>query len=164
VRGIPFHRSLVTATRGFTLVELVTTITLLGILAAVAVPRFMDSDDTFAQRGYADEIASALRHARAIAVATQCEVQVVVNAANYIVRQRDTLADCNNAGSPWNTPVRREDGSSADGSASSGVYVAAPTQIVFEDNGTIAVPPAVISIGPFSVSIDPQSGIVTVST
>jgi MSHA pilin protein MshC len=148
--------------RGFTLVELVTTIVIIGILSAIAVPRFFDTD-TFAQRGYADEIASALRYARTIAVASQCPVRIQVNAGNYFVDLRANVASCTNAASPWSTPLNGNDGPVL-GTAPADVYVAAPVVIIFNANGQVDGAPPVISIGPFTITTDQISGRVEVTT
>ena len=55
-------------TAGFTLVELVMTMIVVGILAAMAVPRFFDSN-IFQSRGFADQVQAALRYAQKTAIA-----------------------------------------------------------------------------------------------
>jgi MSHA pilin protein MshC len=61
--------------RAFTLVELVTVMILIGILAVVAMPRFADQN-AFAAAGFADELTAALKHARKSAVAMRRNVCV----------------------------------------------------------------------------------------
>lgn len=75
--------------QGFTLVELVLTLIIMGVLYAVATPRFFDSQ-SFADRGFSDQLHSALRYARKLAVATGCEVQVTITAGQYTLNQRAT--------------------------------------------------------------------------
>ncbi|MBI5331597.1 MAG: GspH/FimT family pseudopilin [Betaproteobacteria bacterium] len=67
-------------TAGFTLVELVAIISILGILMAVAAPRFF-SANTFAGRGFRDDAASFLRYAQKRAISRRGDVAVVVEAS-----------------------------------------------------------------------------------
>ena len=64
-------------TRGFSLIELVTVIMVVGVLAAVAVPRFVGTD-TFASRGFSDEAIGIVRYAQKTAIAWRSDVYVCV--------------------------------------------------------------------------------------
>jgi MSHA pilin protein MshC len=65
------------AALGFTLAELVTVIAVVGILAAIAVPRFVGTD-TFASRVFSDEAIGIVRYARKTAIAWRQQVFVCV--------------------------------------------------------------------------------------
>ncbi len=68
--------------RGITLVELVVTLSILGILAAVAMPRFFTTS-RFAEMGHADAVLSALRYAQRAAVTSGCDTRVRVGADGF---------------------------------------------------------------------------------
>lgn len=65
--------------QGFTMIELVTVMMLIGILAVVAIPRF--SDTTFRDRGFHDAVVAAIAHGRRVAVASRRFVCVGVDGA-----------------------------------------------------------------------------------
>jgi MSHA pilin protein MshC len=145
---------------GFTVIELIACVVIMGILAAITAPRFVNMQ-TFTQRGYADDIASSLRYARRIAVASGCKVRVTIDAAGYSAWQQATLATCNGAGS-WTTPVLRPDGTRLDGATPNDVTIASATAIEFGSRGAATTGSATITVGTRTVSIDGATGRVSV--
>ncbi len=63
--------------RGFTLVELITIIVILGIIAVTALPRFSGRSG-FDSRAFSDQVKAALRLAQKLAIAQHRNVCVVV--------------------------------------------------------------------------------------
>ncbi|MFA6921983.1 MAG: prepilin-type N-terminal cleavage/methylation domain-containing protein [Gallionella sp.] len=64
---------------GFTLIELVMTLVIIGILAAVAAPKFF-SNSVFQSRGFADELSATLRYAQKLAMVQNRFVCVGIDA------------------------------------------------------------------------------------
>lgn len=73
-RNSNFHQA------AFTLVELIAVLTIVGILAVVAIPRFVDNAQ-FQERGTADQIRAALRYGQKIAIAQHRNVNVNISLA-----------------------------------------------------------------------------------
>ncbi len=75
------------AQTGFTLVELVTVILILGLLAVTIVPRFLDSTN-FDTRTVEDQLISALRQAQQLAMVKPltANVQLQTDSANNRIR------------------------------------------------------------------------------
>src|ERR1035438_5724399 len=71
---------------GYTLVELVIVISITAVLAASLGPRFF-SQSVFSQRGYADELASALRFTQKAAVISGCPAELTVTSTAYVANQ-----------------------------------------------------------------------------
>ncbi|MDP2758925.1 MAG: prepilin-type N-terminal cleavage/methylation domain-containing protein, partial [Sideroxyarcus sp.] len=63
--------------RGFTLVELITVMVIVGILAVAVLPRFFTVSD-FEDRGSADQVKSLLRFAQKTAIAQHTPVTVTL--------------------------------------------------------------------------------------
>jgi len=76
---------------GFTLVELVLVILLLGILSVVAMGKMFDGNQ-FKARGFFDDTVTAVRFAQKLAVSTGCRVQVQINASGYQLFQGATCS------------------------------------------------------------------------
>lgn len=116
--------------KGFTLVELIVVIVLLGTLSVLVLPRFLDMK-LFKQRGFYDQTVSALRYAQKLAVASGCDVQVTLGPAGYALSQR---AVCDTS-SAFTLPVPHPDGAgSFTATPPSGVSVAAAS-IIFTPLG-----------------------------
>jgi MSHA pilin protein MshC len=149
--------------RGFTLVELVTCIIIMGVLAAVAAPKFFDNQP-FTERGYADELAAALRVAQKVAVASDCEVAVTIDPlAGYQAMQRAPAGNTCSGGGAWSTPVMLPSGRALAGAPPSGATVNTAVQIVFNAQGGLNAPaPPVLQIGLRTLAVDATSGFVVV--
>ncbi|MBA54105.1 MAG: hypothetical protein CMK89_06570 [Pseudomonadales bacterium] len=76
---------------GFTLIELITVITIIGVLAVVVGPRFASSD-VYEQRTFYDDVLKAVRYAQAKASGSGCITQVDFTATGFSI---SVDADCN---------------------------------------------------------------------
>lgn len=72
--------------RGFTLVELVLTIVLVGALAVVGLPRFFDQS-AFEERYFHDDLISAARYAQRLAIGSGCSVKLSVSSTGFLLEQ-----------------------------------------------------------------------------
>jgi MSHA pilin protein MshC len=148
--------------RAYTLIELILVILLLGILGSVAGPRFFDNA-SFDARRYQDELASALRYAQKIAVASGCPVRIDVGAGGYALHQQPAVSGhCNLASPSFSTPVLLPTGEVMQGSAPSGISVAPTQSIVFDALGRTSLPADLaLSVGGRSITVHAGSGLVT---
>lgn len=148
---------------GFTLIELIACIVIIGILAAVIGPKFFDNTP-FSQRGYVDELASAIRYANSVAVGSGCDVSITLTSTSYQALQRAKSGNTCAATGGWSTTVKWSDGSgNVAGAAPSNVTLSPAMQIAFNAQGNIiggASP--VLTIGTHTISVDAVSGLVTV--
>src|SRR3989338_2309849 len=78
---------------GFTLVELIMTMVIVGILAVFAAPRFFGAD-IFKSRGFADQIQASLRYAQKIAIAQRRNVCVTIAGNSLSLATGATAACC----------------------------------------------------------------------
>ena len=74
--------------QGFTIIELVMILVMLGVVSATALPRFFDFA-SFQQRGFFDDTLNALRYAQKLAVASGCNVQFSIAGNQFVLKRPD---------------------------------------------------------------------------
>ena len=155
------HRQPTPSVAGFTLVELVVVIVILGIVAAFAAPRFFD-DRTFLQRGYYEELVAALKYSQKLAVASGCPVRIVIDSSGYAARQQAAQSGtCNTADTTWTTTVPLSDGQVLSGNKPMGITVSPAVTLTFDALGrTDLGADQNISVGPFALTVRAASGFI----
>jgi len=147
--------------KGFTLIELVMVIVLIGILAVVAVPKLGDMKGMKAG-AFADKLEADIRYAQNLAMTRNNRYRVYFNAAP--APAPDGYAVTNNAGTiVENLSVVLNTGDYA------GIQVVPPFPYVEFDSlgrpynnlGNLTAADAIITVSPgFSITIKPQTGAV----
>ncbi len=89
--NLPFLR---VKNNGFTLVELVTVMVILSIMAAVAIPRFFETH-AYKSREFYEEVINAARYSQKLAVASGCAVQLSVSGSGFSLHQRQNCKSGN---------------------------------------------------------------------
>lgn len=145
---------------GFTLLELVVVLVLLGALAVVAVPRLTES--SFRSAAFAEQVAAAFRYAQRLAVATGCEVQVDVSETthSYALHRRADGSDtsCGTAG-PFTLAVLNPAGGGAFAAvATGGVRVTQGLTLRFDAQGLPTPNGGTVIVAGRSIVIEAETG------
>ena len=147
--------------RGYTIIELVLVIVILGIIGTVAGPRFFDNT-VYDERAYFDELAGALRYAQKVAVASGCNVQVAIAASSYTLTQQAALSGhCNPLDTSYPVSVLLPSGEAVTGSAPTGVTTAPAVTVIYTALGQTSLGSnQVLSVGSRNLTIYADSGLV----
>jgi len=157
------YRAQPASSAGYTLVELVVVMAIAGVLAAFIAPRFW-SQQTFSDRGYADELAAALRFTQKAAVITGCPARLTLASGSYAAAQQAASGNtCNASDNTWATPVVGADGSNIQNTAP-GSTTSSPTGVFqFDTQGRLSASPATtITVGTRTITIVAGTGLVQV--
>jgi MSHA pilin protein MshC len=154
----PFPRA-----AGYTLVELVVVMAVAGILAAYVAPRFWNQQ-SFSDRGYADELAAALRFTQKAAVISGCPAQLILQASSYSAAQQAASGNtCNAADTSWSTPLIGADGSAIQDAAPANTSASPTGTFQFDTQGRLTVYAGTsITVGTHTITLTPGTGLIQV--
>lgn len=145
--------------QGFTLIELVVTVVIMGVLAAVSAPLFFNSAG-FQERGFFDETVAAVRYAQKYAIASGCtvRVQIVANTSYQLFRAANVVI-CNTG--PYTTALTHPaTGAGFSNNAPSGVVLNPATDFTFASDGSTSIAVPVITVGTRTFTVIEATGFV----
>jgi len=144
------------------MIELVLVMVIIAILGVAAGPRFFD-DSAFDERAYLDELASSLRYAQKVAVASGCRVRADIAPGSYTLTQQAPQAGhCDPADASFPIPVVLSTGQLMSGTAPAGVTTSPAVTLVYDALGrTNLAANQTLTVGARALFIQAESGLVT---
>lgn len=145
--------------RGFTLIELIMVVVLVGVLAVFAVPRMINTGDFF-PRGFQDQTMAVLRFAQKTAIAQRRTVCVTFT-ANTITLNIAALP----AGA-CNTPLNGPQGAPVLTAPNGTTFAAVPAPLFFNglgqpvDNAGATVGTQTLQVGVLNITVEAGTGYV----
>jgi MSHA pilin protein MshC len=150
--------------RGFTLIELIMTIIIVGVLAVAVAPRFFDAN-VFKSKGFADQVQSSLRYAQKEAIARRSYVCVALAASSITLTTGATSACGSNlippVGQPSSCPSATYKICAPSGITLTSLPVAPPVSFSFDALGSTAVQQTItVSGAPNNIVVEAETGYV----
>jgi MSHA pilin protein MshC len=140
--------------RGFTMVELIMVIVIMGILAAVVGPRFFDRQ-VFDERLFYEEALSAVRYGQKLAVSSGCRIRAQVNASGYALTYAQACG-----GLASNAAVASPSGGNFSAPLPNGVSVGQSLDVTFTSLGNANVTSGTAQLGSHSFSVVADTGFI----
>jgi prepilin-type N-terminal cleavage/methylation domain-containing protein len=148
--------------RGFTLLELVVIIAMIGILAVAVLPRMQTND--FAQHAFHSGVKTLLQHARRTAIASRRYECISVSGDTVLSLTRDPgLPEGKasiNCSANVDLPVKDANCAAANQvCAPPGLTVTGSSSLIFDPQGRLVTAPGVVAIAAATLNIDGEAAI-----
>jgi MSHA pilin protein MshC len=142
--------------RGFTLIELITTLILIGILAVVALPR-LDLLRGWNEIGYRDRVKATLEYARKAAVAQRRNVRIIMSGGTVTATIDDDVPEGVGAGAYGRSLLLPGSGTNAF-TAPNGVTLTPDVTLTFSSLGRPSAGVVLTVSGSGTITVEAETG------